>query len=367
MTLSPGTAVWERFGHNAIWVHDPGTGTDIAYNYGMFSFRQENFFLNFARGRMRYWMAGFDAGATVRQYARAGRTVWAQELALTPDERLALRDALRRNDTDDARFYRYDYYLDNCSSRVRDAVDAVIGGALRARFDTVQTAESFRSYTRAMARPDLPVFVGLDLLLGPSADRRISAWEEMFLPLALRARLAQMTRRLPDGREVPLVQRELTLASGALPVEPPPDAGNGFVPLGVAGLLIAGLVLLGGGRSVATGGTRWQLWPARLWALIGGLGGLVLWGLWLATDHVVARGNANVLLLSVASLPLVGLLPRPGRAGLACAGVLAAGVVLAGLLAAAPGGQGMGPGLVLLAPPQLALAWVVRRRAVGYP
>src|SRR5215212_1211669 len=55
LTMGPGDEVWEKFGHNAIWVHDPQRGADPAYNYGMFDFRQENFVLNFARGRMNYW------------------------------------------------------------------------------------------------------------------------------------------------------------------------------------------------------------------------------------------------------------------------------------------------------------------------
>src|SRR5687767_2610231 len=78
LTMGPGDQVWEKFGHNAIWVHDPERGADTAYNYGMFDFRQENFILNFARGRMLYWMEGFDAFVTLGHYQSLNPSVWAQ-------------------------------------------------------------------------------------------------------------------------------------------------------------------------------------------------------------------------------------------------------------------------------------------------
>jgi hypothetical protein len=80
MTFGPGARVWERFGHNAIWIHDPVHGTDQAYNYGLFDFAQENFILRFVRGQMWYWMAGFPADRYVEQYRRDNRSVWIQEL-----------------------------------------------------------------------------------------------------------------------------------------------------------------------------------------------------------------------------------------------------------------------------------------------
>ena len=91
MTFGPGARVWERFGHNAIWIHDPVHGTDQAYNYGLFDFAQENFILRFVRGQMWYWMAGFPADRYVAQYERDNRSVWVQELELTPSAKAQLQ------------------------------------------------------------------------------------------------------------------------------------------------------------------------------------------------------------------------------------------------------------------------------------
>ncbi|HVL17141.1 MAG TPA: DUF4105 domain-containing protein, partial [Gemmatimonadales bacterium] len=70
MTMGPGSLVWERFGHNAIWIHDPAAPPDQAYNYGLFDFHQQNFLLRFIKGQMWYWMDGFPAESYVRAYRR---------------------------------------------------------------------------------------------------------------------------------------------------------------------------------------------------------------------------------------------------------------------------------------------------------
>ena len=108
-------------------------GTDNAYNYGLFDFRQENFLLRFLRGQMWYWMAGFPARA-VRPALRPG-----QPLGLAPGARDAAArpgsscsEFLEWNERPENRFYHYDYYRDNCSTRVRDALDRVLGGRIHA-------------------------------------------------------------------------------------------------------------------------------------------------------------------------------------------------------------------------------------------
>ena len=92
ITMAPGDAVWERFGHTALRVLDSSTGTDVAYNWGIFDFDQPGFVLRFLKGQMLYMMAGFRTEPLVTAYARVGRQVVLQEVALTPTQPVALRD-----------------------------------------------------------------------------------------------------------------------------------------------------------------------------------------------------------------------------------------------------------------------------------
>ena len=360
-TMGPGPAVWERFGHNAIVLYDPATASARAYDWGRFSFQQEKFFLSFATGQMRYWMEGRDADATLRAYAGAGRTVWRQRLDLAPAEAEAVAARVRANDTDATRFYRYDYYRDNCSTRVRDLLDAVLGGQLRSALDTVPTGTSYRSHTRDLVRGDLPLYIGLQLLLGSPTDRPITAWEEAFLPMALMTHLDRATRRAPDGTAMPLlaVPRE-ALVTGIYATEIAP-ARSALLPLGLFGLLLAAAVAAG-----AHAASGWRLAPARSFAAITGVAGLLLWAAWLLTEHAVARSNPSVLVLSGLGVPLALMVRKPGNVARIIAAVVAAGTGVALVLAFA-GRAALLDATALVGPANLALAWVVHTRARRYP
>jgi hypothetical protein len=309
MTMGPGAQVWERFGHNAIWIHDPAAEPDTTYNYGLFDFNQENFLLRFIRGQMWYWMAGIPAAPYVQSYVRDNRSVWLQELNLPPRARAELRDFLRWNERPENRFYHYDYYRDNCSTRVRDAIDRVIGGALQAQTDTVPTGTTYRFHTQRLVANDPPIFTGLLLALGPGVDRPISAWEEMFLPLALREHLRGITMSTPGGDPVPLVAAERTLFEST--AEPPPDAPPPwllwYLLTGTTvGALVAALGRMAHARRIG----RLLLGTLSvLWGLLAGLGGIVLAGLWALTDHAMAYRNENLLQVNPLALGVAIVVP----------------------------------------------------------
>jgi hypothetical protein len=176
VTYGPGEQVWERFGHDAIVVQDGATGESVSYNYGMFDFRQENFILRFARGQMLYWMQGIPSAWYDRTYVRADRSIWRQELNLTPAQRVELRRFLEWNALEENKYYAYDYFRDNCATRVRDALDRVLGGRIRAATDTIATPYSYRWHTRRLVAAQPLVYTGIDLGLGRPTDRPISAW-----------------------------------------------------------------------------------------------------------------------------------------------------------------------------------------------
>jgi hypothetical protein len=313
MTMGIGERVWERFGHNAILVEDHARGTAKAYNYGLFDFRQHNFILRFVQGRMLYWMQGFDLESTLEVYRRSNRSVWVQELNLTPAERVALRDFLEWNERPENRFYRYDYYRDNCSTRIRDALDRVLGGRIRAATDTIVTGRSYRFHTSRLIASDLPLYTGLLLALGQPADHQLTAWEEMFLPLEVRTWIRHVTVVDDSGRTVPLVKGERTLFEGT---EPEPRAAPpARVPAYLAAGLVLGFALWGLGRRgpTSTGARRWFGWLSGAWALLAGLVGVLLASLWAFTDHAVAYRNENLFQANLLLLPLVVASPALAR------------------------------------------------------
>ncbi len=309
LTVGPGPEVWERFGHNTIIVSDRRAGTSLSYNYGLFDFAQENFILRFIQGRMWYAMAGRPTERDLDLYRWRDRSMWVQELALTPAQKLALRDFLAWNDTDAHRGYRYDYYRDNCSTRVRDALDRVLAGALRARFDTVSVGVSYRWHTRRLAQSDPLLLTGMMFVEGHPVDAPLSAWEEMFLPVRMMDHLRAMRVPGPDGAPMPLVRAERQLFQSSRFPEPaaPPDWRLRML---VIGAFVGGLAWRAGvaGRRARWGRVAYGTVGAAH-GLVTGVAALIAAGLWAFTDHAVARQNENLLQLVPLTLALVVLAP----------------------------------------------------------
>jgi hypothetical protein len=370
MTFGPGREVWERFGHNAIWIHDPVNGTDEAYNYGLFDFHQQNFVLRFVRGQMWYWMAGFPAPRYVTQYERDNRSIWIQELELPARAKVQLQEFLQWNAEPEHRYYHYDYYKDNCSTRLRDALDRVLNGTLRRQTDTVPAGTTYRFHTQRLTANDPLIFTGLLAALGERVDRPISAWEEMFLPLKMRDWVRGVTVPGPDGHPVPLVRSERTIFESSAPPPPaaPPSWWTWYLALGLA---IAGSALLLGARARTSPAARFGfLVMTGGWGAAAGLAGVVLAGLWGLTDHLMAYCNENLLQLNPLALlilPAAFATARGRKAGAPWrwATLSVAGLSLLGLLLKLLPGfdQVNGPIVALALPAQLGIAAAIARLA----
>ena len=303
VTAAPGPVYWQRFGHNAILVENQVSGEARLYNFGIFDFEQKNFLLNFARGRMVYRLAAFDPDDDIRNYVADRRSVWVQELNLIPEQRYAVAEMLAGNALPENAEYRYDYFTVNCSTRVRDVLDAVLEGRLSEATRARARGETFRSLALAYARPEPWLALGIDVGLGPAADRKISFWEEAFLPLRLRELVREM--RVPDANGVmqPLVSREFTAYAGKLGDQVPPQP-RWFWPFALVGCALAALLAV---ASQSRSGALRTLGAAlsSAFALLLGLGGVVLAGLWTLTDHAIAYANLNLVLFSPLCLLLV--------------------------------------------------------------
>lgn len=362
VTYGPGETYWERFGHDAIELRDTVSGEAFNFNYGVFDFSEKNFLLNFARGRMHYLMDGAPSDQDERYYVEAGRSITRQRLALTAEQSAALRDFLLWNLRPENAGYAYDYYVDNCTTRVRDALDKALGGMLETRLKARAGGMTYRQQTVRLMSAQPWLMLLLDLGLGPYADQPLNAWQESFLPEVLQAQLREV--RVADGQNAlrPLLQDEQLVSPNRLDV-PPTTAPGLRLPLALAGLLLAALIVLAR-RGWPTG----YALLGTLYLLAAGMTGLLLLVLWTLTTHHSAWANANLLLFNPLAFLLLPTLWR-SRRGLAASrfidGVIALQLlacVAAVLLHLLPGTvQQNQPWLLFALPCWLALAWSLRR------
>ena len=294
-TMQPGEIFFERFGHNAIVVDDPALGEPVSYNFGFFDLEEPDFNKRFLLGDMHYMLAALPLSQDLAYYRDVGRGVSIQWLDLDPAQARALADRLAVNARPENARYRYDYFTDNCSTRVRDALDAVLGGELQRQLSGRSRGNTYRGDAVRLASPAPWMWLGFDVGLGPAADKPNSLWQDAFVPMRLADALAGLQR--PDGR--PLVLATEQVLPHVLPTEPA-ERPRQWWPWLIAGLALAIAAIALARRKPAVVAAA----VLPLWLLCGVLGGVMLF-LWGFTEHRFAWGNYNLLLFSPLCLLLL--------------------------------------------------------------
>lgn len=296
VTFGPGSHPFFKFGHNAIWIRDSRTKRDAVYNFGTFSFNKPGLIPKFVVGRFQYWLSRSGSMYfTMRSYERANRTVEVQELNLTPEQKVEISLALAENLKPENKHYKYDYYRDNCSTRVRDAIDEVLGGVIK-EGTSGPGRLTYREHTSRLTYDLAWEYFVLNLVMGSLIDQPTTEWDEAFLPGMLQQQVRKLKVTGPSGSEEPLVLSEHVLFKADRPEEltDPPPWGIWF---GVVGFATGG-ALAGLGRGGRTNRGLRAL-KGVLLALLGlfyGFFGIFCLAAWMFTDHEVGYDNENILL-----------------------------------------------------------------------
>lgn len=352
VTMGPGDVFWERFGHDAIVVDDPARGEPVSYNFGFFDLAEDGFIGRFVRGEMQYMLVALPLADDLQYYREVGRGATLQWLDLAPAQARRLAADLAENARPENARYRYDYYTDNCATRVRDALDRALGGALRRQMEPRSRGDTYRSESVRLASPAPWMRLLFDIGLGPYGDRPLSRWEQAFLPRRLADDLREAT--LADGRPLVLAETELLPQRQAgEPVERP----RVLWPWLLLGLAAAVVALAARARRAVAGVA------AGFWLACGTLG-LVLVLSWAFTEHRALWANRNLLLfnpLCLLLLPGAGSLLR-GRNPSARFRTLLVAVAALAMLALLPlwlqaMPQRNGHWIALLLPIHAAFAW----------
>jgi hypothetical protein len=282
ITIAPGDELYSTFGHIALRVNDPAKAFDRCYNYGTFDFDQPNFYLNFCRGKLLYTLDAETYRGMERSYLRDRRNMREQVLNLNREEKQHLFDLLMQNLKPENKNYKYDFFYDNCSTRVRELLKNALYYQMSFDSSRIQQGATMRDLLKPYLKGKDWTRFGIDLILGLPADRRALAEDFMFLPDGLHDMAS--TTRLPDGRSLVKNERyvpefafqQLSIDAGIL--------GNPLVVTCIFALL--------GFLSMSNPRTE-RVFDGIFWFTLGAAG-LVMTLLWLATDHSATKNNLNV-------------------------------------------------------------------------
>lgn len=280
LTCGPGAEIYSVFGHTAVRIVDSVAKTDIVYNYGTFDGYDENFEMNFMRGKLLYYLSDESFDGFVSSYADERRWVDEQVLLVSPEDKRRIQAYLEQNLLPENRAYKYDFFFDNCATRVRDIFSNV--GTNSFRFAPVVPAGgiTFRQIiNRYLAGVPWERF-GINILLGSKIDRKMSNEDMMFLPDYLEDAVAGATL---EGR--PYVNAPQRIVTGITADSNEPGIQGifwGMLLLLVAGLFIPKLRILGA-------------FISSLLLIVTGLLGFLILFMWFGTDHHTCADNYNLL------------------------------------------------------------------------
>jgi hypothetical protein len=297
LTCGPGADLYSVFGHSGIRVKNQNDHSDLIYNYGTFDFEDPDFYIKFVKGKLLYSLSVQSLNDFLYEYRIEKRSVIEQQLTLGCDEKHKLDDALRNNAREENRYYLYQFFFDNCSTRLRDIVSNNLHDTLTFKEIRPQPVPTFRTMIHYYLDKGEQYWskAGIDLLLGSLIDRQPTNKEVMFLPDYL---MKGFDSAAEKGN--PIVSSKKIIVPPANPADlSVPNAlhketfGSQANPLTVMWLLMLTGTIFTFIKSDAARRFM-KIFDIALFFILGGFGCLILF-MWFGTEHDLCSQNYNLL------------------------------------------------------------------------
>jgi hypothetical protein len=307
--MGPGDELYFWWGHVALIIEDSDTGTSRFFDYGLFSFDNDNFFYNFAFGRLLYCCGVSSTNRNIAIYEGTNRDIVFYTLNISPENRIMVRNFAEINVLPENRDYYYHHFKDNCSTRIRDIIDLAVDGQFKEQYGSAPGRYTLRQHVRRHTWYNPPIDWALNFLMGQVIDVPITIWEEMFLPSEVGKRIEEFWYTGADGERQQLVTGKETIYKshgrpGVLDV--PRKQWPRELALSLALSVIFGFFFLLQKKYCRAGKILSGI-SMSLSGLVFGIAGLLLYFMNLFTNHDYTFQNYNMLFgtpLLLAAIPL---------------------------------------------------------------
>ncbi|MCX6302943.1 MAG: DUF4105 domain-containing protein [Bacteroidia bacterium] len=290
VTCSPGTETYSIYGHSALRIVIPSENLDMAYNWGVFDFATPNFAWKFAKGRLEYMLGVYSFDRFLQDYFLEKRSVIQQKINLEPGEIEILFALITENLKPENRKYRYDFFYDDCSTRIRDLLEKSVGEKLKYPPEISKDIPTFREKVNEYQQPYPWLQMGIDFLMGTPGDKKASLRDRMFLPIDLKEGLSHTVVNR-NGKMVPLLQNPSYLLEFD-----PPETKPGFFtsPMFIFSLLLIIIIVLSATVRGRTANKAIDLVIFSFFSLLA----LMMIFFNFFTDHQQMKWNLNIIWLS---------------------------------------------------------------------
>lgn len=302
LVSSPGDELYSAFGHSAIRVTDYKRELDWVFNYGVFDFDTPNFYAKFVRGKLLYKLAIQEFPSYWSSYTGSQQLVTEQVVQLDNGRKQAFLQFLMENYKPENRYYLYDFFYDNCATRIRDILEEVAADQLVIQATDQSDDPRFRDLLHYYVGDRYWTSFGIDIILGLEADKIADLRDQMFLPEFLSRNLASYQIRHEGTTAKALSEPVVLMEKG-----PEPPRLSWFLrPVFVMSFLC--LILMLAGLRL---GTKTQKKLDRIYFIFLGLCGLFILFMWFGTDHIATSRNLNLFWLNPLYLIFAFVLSKP--------------------------------------------------------
>lgn len=221
VTFHPGSDIYELEGHAALHITMP-YGTDIAANWGLFDFNAPNFVYRFVKGLTDYSMGIMPWSYTEAAYQGEGRRITEHVIDMTSEQKQRLLELLAKNALPENRVYRYNYVLDNCATRPLALIEKALGDSIILPQPEGEAGQqkTFREMMSYYHRNYPWYQLGIDLSLGSSIDKPLTARQKTFAPAALDTQIARATVNGKPLTKQTIVTNDVPADNAILPATP---------------------------------------------------------------------------------------------------------------------------------------------------
>jgi hypothetical protein len=201
LTCGPGEEVWETFGHACLRVIDStrdDAERDKIYNYGFFEASEGNSIWSQAfSGRVVDLLDTITFEELMIEYRIKKRSITEQVLLLTEAQNRQVVAFLKKNLKRENRYYEFDTFYDNCSTRIRDLFGIVFGPRYKQGLAVgPESRLTFRDVTVTTLCPAQEKYwfgFAVNMLYASRTDKIMTSNEAMFLPVFLSKGLGNAT------------------------------------------------------------------------------------------------------------------------------------------------------------------------------
>ena len=288
LTMGPGSNLNDSFGHSAFRISDTNQNIDVVYNYGVYNFDTPNFYLKFVKGQLMYQLDRTDFSLFYQHYSDQDRWIKEQVLNLTLKEKQELFDFLQKNYLPENRKYIYDFFFENCATRIRDVLAGVLKNKLVFDKNFVSKTHTFRQLIQKNVHWNSWGSFGMDLAIGAVVDRNASSWEHQFLPEYIFKALEKGQIKRGLGA-TDLVKKTSILNKKMAKEKSETLLMSPFFIISLLAFIILGVTFKDYQNNSRS---RWM--DSGLYALTGIIGVFLIL-LWFATDHFATQNNYNLL------------------------------------------------------------------------